>query len=368
MAEPSIRLLLIDDDEDDALLTRELLEDASSAGGQRYQLVWKDSYQAGLEAVLEGGFDLALVDQNLKPGQGHELMAQARAAGCRTPFLLLTGLDDDRVDQRAMEAGALDFLIKGRTDGALLERSIRYALRHHATLEALAQRSGQLERSNAELEQFARAISHDLRQPLHVIAGYIELLVTRYQGSLDEKALDLMSRITHGVERMNRLIEDLLALSAIGAQSAEPVPVDLDACLDAVLETLEPTIAAAGASIERSALAVVPGRRAHLEQLFRNLLNNALKFRGAEPPRIAISCTKAPGHWRLEVSDNGIGVPETHRETIFQPFARAHVDHQVPGTGVGLALCAKIVQQHGGRIWVEPAQPRGSRFQFTLRR
>jgi signal transduction histidine kinase len=366
--EEPIRLLLIDDDEDDAFLAKELLQDAREVRGQRYHLVWKDRYQEGLEAALTGDFELVLVDQNLQPGQGHELIAQARDAGCRTPFLLLTGQDDEQVDQRAMEAGALDFLVKGRTDGALLERSIRYALRHSQTLEVLARRSEELERSNTELELFARAVSHDLRQPLHIIAGYTELVATRYQATLDDQGQDMMNRILRGVDRMNELIEDLLILAKIGAQGAEPEPVDLGACLDAVMETLEPSFEAAGATLERGAFPVVPGRRAHLEQLFRNLLSNALKFSSEAPLRIATRCEEQGSHWLVEVNDNGVGVPENHREAIFEPFERGDADRAKPGTGVGLALCAKIVQQHGGRIWVEPNQPQGSRFRFTLAR
>ncbi len=366
MSNEPISILLIDDDEDDAFLTRELLEDAELASGQRYSLEWKDRYTTGLRAALEQRHDLVLVDYNLQPGRGGDLIAEAREAGVRTPFVLLTGLADADIDREAMAAGAADFLVKGSTDATLLERSIRYALRHAATLEALAQRTQQLERSNQELEQFARAVSHDLRQPLHVIAGYAELLSLRYQDRLDPKAQHIMERIVNGVERMNAMIEDLLHLARIDAQADEIEDVDLDAVIRRVVEDFEPSIAASAARIEHPELPVVRGRKVHLEQLFRNLLGNALKFTGDDPPRIVISFSGDRDCWHFVVSDNGVGVPESERLSIFEPFQRGTAATTAPGTGVGLALCAKIAQQHEGRIWVEPAKPRGSCFNVTL--
>jgi signal transduction histidine kinase len=361
-----IRILLIDDDEDDALLTRELLEDAQDASGQRYTLDWKDRYATGLQTVLDRQHDLVLVDYNLQPGRGGDLIAEARAAGVRTPFVLLTSLADADIDRQVMEAGAADFLVKGDTNATLLERSIRYALRHSATLDALALRTQQLERSNLELEQFARAVSHDLRQPLHIIAGYAELLAFRYQDRLDPKAQHMMDRIVNGVERMNSMIEDLLRLSKLDAQGDEIQEVDTGAVVRQLIADFEPTIAATTARIRYPILPVLRGRRAHLEQLFRNLLGNALKFVGDDPPQIDITCSRDQLHWHFVVTDNGLGVPQQVRETIFEPFQRGTVGADIAGTGVGLALCAKIVQQHDGRIWVEPAQPTGASFHFTI--
>jgi len=361
-----IRILLIDDDEEDAFITRELLEDATQASGQRYSLDWADRFDEGLATALEAKHDLVLVDYQLQPGSGHDLIRRARSAGCSCPFILLTGLSDGEVDRQAMDAGASDFLTKGKTDAALLERSIRYSLRHAETLAALTQQARELERSNLELEQFARAVSHDLRQPLHIIAGYAEILTLHYQAALDDKARDMMGKIVSGVERMNAMIEDLLALAHIDAAGESIEDVDCSALWAKVVADLQPRIVSSRASVEASALPVVRGRTAHLEQLFRNLLGNALKFTAHEPPRVSVHCTTAPDHWHFVVTDNGIGVPEAQRASIFEPFERGHSAGSYPGTGVGLALCAKIVQQHGGSIWVEPGEKPGSSFHFTI--
>ena len=232
----------------------------------------------------------------------------------------------------------------------------------------LAGKVGELERSNLELELFARAVSHDLRQPLHVIAGYAELLATSYQQVLDERAQQMMGKIVHGVERMNAMIEDLLGLARIDAGGERVIDVDCAVIVRAVVADLGLRIAQTGARIELGELPVVRGRGGHLEQLFRNLLGNALKFTSDCPPVIAVRCVPQGESWHFVVSDNGVGVPPEQRESIFEPFRRGHHSERYQGTGIGLALCWKIVQQHTGRIWFEPAQPSGSEFHFTLAR
>ena len=368
-------ILLIDDDESDALITMAWLEQATELAGVDHRVEWVDSFDEGLAALQRPGWDLALVDHQLCPGEGIDLIAQAQRLGCTVPCILLTGLDDREVDRRALEAGAFDYLCKGSTDAEQLERALRYSLRQAATLEQVRQQARQLEannqelqRSNLELELFARAVSHDLRQPLHTIAGYTELLSMRYQQELDEHARGMMGMIVAGVERMNEMIEDLLGLARLDSPGDRLSKVDLAAVMRAVLEELEPAIVHSGARIELGELPVVRGRTGHLQQLLRNLLGNALKFVGELPPQISVRCEPHDDHWLFEVRDDGLGVPESMRESIFEPFCRGqHLEHY-PGTGIGLALCSKIVQQHGGRIWVQPVQSGGSSFQFTLRR
>jgi signal transduction histidine kinase len=375
MADIERDILLIDDDESDALITTAWLEQASELAGTSYRVHWVDSFEAGLSAALGQAWDLALVDYQLCPGKGVDLIAQARQRGCTVPFILLTGLDDRDVDRQALEAGAFDFLCKGSSDALQLDRALRYSLRQAHTLDQLQRKSEELERanlelqrSNMELELFARAVSHDLRQPLHTIAGYTELLSMRYEQHLDDQARGMMGKIVAGVERMNHMIEDLLGLARLDSAGDSLDPVDLDAVLASVLEELEPTIERTGARIEHCGLPTLPGRSGHLRQLLRNLLGNALKFVGEQAPHIVIRCEPHGEHWLIELRDNGLGVPESMRETIFEPFCRGqHLEH-FPGTGIGLALCRKIVQQHGGSIWVQPAEPSGSSFRFTLRR
>lgn len=368
MDAPPITVLLIDDDEGDALLTRAQLGSAAVATGIPYVVQWERTFEDGLLAALKGRHDAALVDYHLRPGSGLDLIRAARAAGVVTPFILLTGSDDPSTDRAAMEAGASDFLSKASVDAPLLERSIRYALQHARALRALASKTRELERSNAELEQFARAVSHDLRQPLHVIASYAELVASRYEGQLDEKALRMISRILAGVDRMNAMIEDLLSLARLDPRGEGVSDVACDEALRAVLAEFQPRVEATNASIEAGPLPVVRGRSGQIRQLLRNLVGNSLKFVSDEAPRIHISCAAESEVWHFVVEDNGIGVPAEHREAIFEPFRRGPDRDRYPGTGVGLALCAKIARQHGGAIWVEPGASRGARFHFTIAR
>ncbi len=368
MKEPTVTLLLIDDDESDALITTHRIEQASELSGIAYQVEWVDSYRAGLEAALRGGHDLVLVDYELCPGKGIELLVEARRAGCTTPFILLTGMEDREIDRLAMEAGAFDFLSKGTATAELIERSIRYGLAHAHALGTLAAKTRELERSNMELELFARAVSHDLRQPLHVIAGYAELLTMRYEQAFDDRAKQMMGKIVNGVERMNSMIEDLLGLARLDADGDKRAAVDCGRVVAAVVAEFELRLLDVGGQVRLGVLPTVHGRAAHLEQLFRNLLGNAIKFSSDAPARLSVECLPDGECWLFSVRDNGIGVPEGLLESIFEPFQRGHPSDAYPGTGIGLALCRKIVQQHGGRIWVEPAVPAGSVFRFTLPR
>ncbi len=359
-------VLLIDDDPSDAIITMANIEQAGQDGGGTFEVEWIDSYEAGLEAALRGEHDVALVDHELHPGKGVDLIRAVVAAGCTMPMILLTGVEAREVDRMALEAGAYDFLSKGTVDAALIERSVRYSLARAATLAALAEKTEALQRSNAELEMFARAVSHDLRQPLHVIAGYTELLTMRLENCSDSGAQDMMKKILDGVERMNTMIEDLLLLARIDAQSDRARPVDCGELVSSALAEFEEVIAERGATVRVGELPSTLGRSAHLQQLFRNLLGNALKFSGDEAPIISIDCQAEGDRWHFVVRDNGIGVPEAEREEVFEPFARGAGGRKVKGTGIGLALCRKIVQQHGGRIRIEANEPRGTAVHFTL--
>ncbi len=368
MEHDPIRVLIIDDDPSDALITQAWLEDAQEAGAGPFEVEWVDSFEAGLEAALRARHDVALVDHELNPGTGIELIQRAVRAGVRMPMILLTGVEASAVDNQALEVGAADFLSKGQADPPSLERTIRYALAHARALADLACKSQELERSNHELELFARAVSHDLRQPLHVISGYVELLCMRYEKSFDDDARSMMGKIMVGVERMNGMIEDLLVLARIEAALKGMESVDLRALVQEIVEEHEETIQAKQAVVHLGELPSLQGRSGHLRQLFRNLLGNALKFSGQQPPVVEIEARAEGTLWHFVVRDNGIGIPEQERESIFEPFVRGAASQQIKGTGIGLALCRKIVQQHGGEIHAEPNEPHGTLMRFTLAR
>ena len=224
----------------------------------------------------------------------------------------------------------------------------------------------ELKRSNAELEQFAYVASHDLQEPLRMVASYTQLLGRRYEGKLDKDAHEFMSYIVDGATRMKQLIEDLLAYSRVGTKGQDFKPVALEAPLRRALFNLRAGIEEAGAAVTYDPLPTVQGDEVQLGQLLQNLIANSLKFRSNSVPRIHIAVSEKNSEVEIEVRDNGIGIEPQYYERIFMVFQRLFNKGEYPGTGIGLAICKKVVERHGGRIWVESRPGDGTSFYFTL--
>ena len=234
--------------------------------------------------------------------------------------------------------------------------------------QELQSRAEELTRSNRELEQFAYVASHDLQEPLRTVSGFAELLSRRYQGQMGEEADEYIGFITGGAKRMKSLIEDLLAYSRVQRLETRPPPTALDAALDSALANLRGAIDAARARIERKPLPVLPVDLRQFTQLFQNLIGNAIKFRDKAAPEIRIGAERFDEEWRITVRDNGIGIDAASAERVFMLFQRLHTRDEYEGNGIGLTICKKIVELHGGRIWAEPASEGGTGtvFCFTL--
>jgi PAS domain S-box-containing protein len=244
---------------------------------------------------------------------------------------------------------------------------LRDVTERRAAEEALARQAAELTRSNRELEQFAYVASHDLQEPLRMVASYTQLLGRRYGAKLDDDAREFISFAVDGVTRMQALINDLLAYSRAGTREAPFEVVEAEAVLDRVLATLEPTIMEAGATVVRQQLPTVLADPVQLGQVLQNLVQNAIKFRRPEvSPVVRISAEPVGGEWVFTIADNGIGIAPEFRARIFSLFQRLHSRDEYPGTGIGLSICQKIVERHGGRIWVEGTPGEGSIFRFTL--
>jgi light-regulated signal transduction histidine kinase (bacteriophytochrome) len=232
--------------------------------------------------------------------------------------------------------------------------------------QQLAEKVEELARSNSDLEQFAYIASHDLQEPLRMVASYTQLLAERYRGQLDEAADRYIGYAVEGATRMQALLEDLLAFSRIGRDGAGHAAADANQALAEALENLALPIKQNAVTVTRSSLPTVLCDRFQLVQLFQNLIGNAIKFRGQEAPQVAISAQRLGQVSQFTVADNGIGIAPEHRDFIFKIFHRLHTRAEYPGNGMGLAICKKIVERHGGRIWVESELGRGSTFQFTF--
>ena len=237
---------------------------------------------------------------------------------------------------------------------------------HKQAEKELARRAEELARSNADLQQFAYVASHDLQEPLRMVASYTQLLGKRYRGKLDADADDFIAFAVDGAHRMQVLIDDLLTYSRVGSRGKEFASTNCESVLEAVRLNLKAAIEEANAVISHDSLPTISVDPTQLSQVFQNLIGNALKFHGPEPPRIHVSCHQEAGEWRFSVRDNGIGIEPQDAERIFVIFQRLHAGRDYPGTGIGLAITKKIVERHGGRIWVVSEPGKGSTFTFTI--
>ena len=224
----------------------------------------------------------------------------------------------------------------------------------------------ELERSNTELEQFAYVASHDLQEPLRKIKNFAELLELLYKDQLDEKATKFIDYMVSGALRMQGLISDLLTFSRVSTEGKEKFKISLERVIKNTVDNLELSIEESKANIRYENLPEVYADETQMVQLFQNLLGNAIKFRKEESPEIQIESEKLDGEWHISVKDNGIGIDAEYQDRIFEVFQRLHTREEFPGTGIGLAVCKKIVERHGGRIWLESNNQEGSTFHFTI--
>ena len=255
-----------------------------------------------------------------------------------------------------------------RADGELIGmvESIKDISERKRSELALAAYAEELARSNAELQQFAYVASHDLQEPLRMVASYVQLLARRYKGKLDSDADDFIGFAVDGATRMQQLIQDLLAYSRVQTRGRPFEPVDCEVVLSEVTTDLQLALGESGALLTHEPLPQVMADASQLRQLFQNLISNAIKFRGEEPPVIKLSARRLDEEWLFSVQDNGIGIDPEFYERIFVIFQRLNARHEYPGTGIGLSVSKKIVERHGGRIWVESEPGNGTTFNFTI--
>jgi signal transduction histidine kinase len=232
--------------------------------------------------------------------------------------------------------------------------------------ETLAGITIELQRSNAELEQFAYVASHDLQEPLRLITGYSQLLAKRYHGRLDDTASEYIDFAVDGAKRMQELITDLLIYSRVGTRGKPYEAVDCELILVATLRSLTVAAEESSAKITHDPLPVIWGDAGQIGQLFQNLIGNSIKYCNTRAPEIHVSCQRDGDYWRFAVRDNGIGIDPRYADRVFVIFQRLHSKDEYPGTGIGLALCKKIIERHGGRIWLESQPGQGSIFYFTI--
>ena len=396
-----LRILVVDDREENLVAMEAVLTRLDA------DLVTVRSGEQALAQLIRRDFAVILLDVQMPGMDGFETAAliQGNQDTRHIPIIFVTAISkEERYVFKGYEAGAVDYLFKP-IEGDILRSKVRVFLElarrreelkaaHRLILEkeravaahqqerlrleresaeALREKSEQLRetseelsRSNKELEQFAFVVSHDLQEPLRMVSSYLQLLERRYKGQLDTSADEFIHFAVDGADRMKGLILDLLAYSRVGTQGGELRATDLAQVLDDVTRDLEVALKEAGARIEAEGLPRVMADPRQASQLLQNLIGNAVKFRGEAAPQVRVEAAREGRLWHLQVSDNGIGIAPQFNDQIFGVFKRLHTREEYSGSGIGLAICKKITERHGGRIWVESAPGEGATFHFTL--
>jgi signal transduction histidine kinase len=364
MGDMPMKVLLIEDNIGDARLLQEIFSDSVTSNAI---VAHVESMTEAETHVAEHAIDLIVLDLGLPDAEGLGAVRRAHAAAPHVPLVVLTGLDSEQVAVQALQEGAHDYLVKGQIEPRGLLRALHLAVEREALLRELTLQKRELERSNADLQQFAYAASHDLQEPLRMVTSYTQLLAKRYKGRLDSDADEFIAFAVDGANRMQRLIRDLLTFSQVGKTGIILLEVSSEDALREALTNLNDVIEQSGAQVTHDPLPPVQADETQLIQLFQNLVGNAVKYQNNGVPLVHISADKiSGGDWMFSVKDNGIGIDPEYFEKIFGMFQRLHGRNEYAGTGIGLAICKKIVERHGGSISVKSKLGQGSTFSFAL--
>jgi len=373
-------ILLVDDH------PTKLLALESVVGTLGENVLTAHSGEEALRHLLNQDFAVILLDVKMPGMNGFELaqLIRQRPRSRYTPLLFISAVNTtDAFIFKGYELGAVDYLPTPAPE--ILRAKVKVFVelykkneeaRHQAEAirqlnseleRRVAERTAALQRSNEELQQFAYIVSHDLQEPLRAVANYVSLLAERYRGQLDADADEMIGFAVDGATRMQAQIKGLLTYAWVGNKELERTPTNCEDVLACVLRDLQVTIEDSGAVLTHDPLPTVQVETNQFALLLQNLISNAIKFRGEVPPMIHLSARQDGSTWVFSVCDNGIGIDPRHAERIFHIFQRLHTRAEYPGTGIGLTVCKKIVERHGGRIWVESTPGEGSTFYFTIR-
>jgi len=361
MENKPLNILIIDDSPEDHELYREYLSDGQS---DRYHFI--DAYcgEEGERLFQANQVDCVLLDYRMPDIDGIEVLNRLSRIQEIVPVVMLTGDGNESVAVVAMKAGSQDYIPKRVVTPQALRRTVGHTIERARLTSRLEAYRRDLERSNQDLERFVSVVAHDLKSPLRAITQHLQLVRDHNQNRLDEPSLKSIGFAVGGAERMRKLIDALFNFSKAGFEKHPLTPVNCSLVLDNVLSNLASDIQERGAIITSGSLPTITADGVQIMQLLQNLICNALKF-CKEKPRIDVSVRQSGKSWVFSVSDNGIGIPKASQDKIFTIFKRLHGE-EYEGTGVGLAICQRVVENHGGRISVESEPGRGSTFIFTL--
>lgn len=356
-----VKILFIESNPEDIEIISGFLEKT----GGNFNLTQVESPEKAIKVLCEKKIDIVMVDPVTSGKQCHEFF-QCLKKRPELPLIILTSFEKDLSEWNKNLPEIHIYLYRHTLSSEALLDAIRTALEHRRLVVELGEAMGRLEKSNSALEQFAYAISHDLNEPLRSITGYIQLLSKRHSQSLDEQGRHYVDKIENASKKLQEMIAGVLDYSRLGNQKRELAPVDCNEMIGEVLAGLEAAIGETHAEIKCSKLPIVKGDRIQLMRVFQNLISNAIKFQKHKVPVVSISAKRQAGFFLFSVKDNGIGIDPKHFDSIFVIFKRLHSREEFKGSGVGLSVCKKIVESHGGKIWVKSESGKGTTFNFTI--
>jgi len=333
-----------------------------------YEVLFATSGSEALTIAARELPDLVLLDVVMPDLDGYEVCRRLKADPLTAdiPVVFVTALSEEADEAQGLDAGAIDYIFKP-ISSAILRARVRNHITRRLAEEALVAKTAELERSNADLQSFAYAASHDLQAPLRAVTSFLQLLKRGHTERLDDEGRDYVDMALGGAVRMNKLIQALLVFSRAGSGGVTLERVDPAQAVAAAMDNLVVPIEESAASIRVGPLPIVTADGDQLVTLFQNLIGNALKYHRPDvPPVVEVGVSGRTGRPVFFVRDNGIGIDTRHFERIFGIFARLHTEAEFAGSGVGLALCKRIVERHHGRIWVESEPGAGCTFRFTL--
>jgi len=375
--EERIKILICDDSPADRKLVRAYLQQGKDSAFLIQEAGREEEIQNALE---KGGIDLVIMDILMPDKSGMEWLKEI-VEKWMAPVIILTGFGSEEIAVQSIHEGAIDYIPKSSLTREKLLGAIKLALERWRRINAeeeLKKHMKELERANRDLEDFTSTVSHDLKMPLRAIQAFNQLLIEDYAGTLDETGRDYLNKVKEAVERMAALIEDLLKLSRVGRKFTEVEEIDLNELVEEIKSDLSARIEERGGEVVViGKLPTISTQRIWMKELFMNLIDNGLKFNKSKKPRVEVSCEEitavikfildiSKGDWLFKVKDNGIGIDEKDQGRIFNLFERLHSQSEYEGTGAGLAICKKIVNELGGTIHVESKPGEGSTFFFVI--
>ncbi len=360
----SYKILVVEDNPNDRALYKRLLSKSNTA----FDILEAASVSDGLAISRTKDIDCILLDYRLPDADGIDFIKSCKKDGLvpDAAIVMVTGQGDEQTAVEAMKLGALDYIAKDTIIDGFFVQNILNAIERAHLKRQVRQYQQELEKSYLSLSEFTHTVSHDLKAPLRRIIQYCDLLKEEKSGMFDEDGADYINRLRVNAYRMQRLIDDLLIYSHTINAKEEKKEIDLNKVVSDIVDEFGELIEENNATVTVENLPTVTVYPVRIKELFQNLIENALKYRNEKDPAVIISCKEEGKNFTFSVSDNGEGINEKHHETIFRAFERLHTQDEIEGSGLGLSICSKAVEMHGGKMWVESKTGEGATFKFTI--